>query len=621
VSYVLIKRPIFIVGAMRSGTTLLSNTLGRSDGIVHCPFELKDVWSEEGKVPTASPKTRDTKCPQLFASDVQVGQFESLSRAFEERYKQNNVKKLSDARFLNKNPHLCNKLEFVDALFPDAQYVWIYRLLPFVVASLKALFEGGLRRQQTWHYWPESSDDVNHRCWEAFHFQPPPRDIDSRRCFPGGDVVFLAEYWLESNKATAEFFSGVGKGKGCKVDFDRLIDGPGPELELIFNFLGMKVHPKLLRGESIDLGRNSVWAKRLDLKERNNLKGFVIKNETSIENVFPDENMPEKCLEVIESSIRGSMVFVDKEKSILGEGGRLVIGCVAENTPKYLAQALRLLQSVRWFGGSLAQADFILCVVEGVDSAYREVFESYGAAIRIVPRFSTVHPQSNKLGFLQQDDLKEYDHAVLLDCDVVVVRDPKAFFCGEGFAAKIADAATVPHAIFEKLFKFFEIPLPDPSFEATVTGERTIPYFNAGVLAFSRNMLDKFVPTWIELNRKLIENIDLLERHSNFCEQASLSLALAACRSPFSTLGNEANFPTHFSKPNERLEAVDPFLIHYHSEVDPSGHIKTTPYSLVNKRILQFNKRLREEREDGFDNRLFWNHRYAVDPKLGSGLG
>src|SRR6202035_255686 len=42
-----------------------------------------------------------------------------------------------------------------------------------------------------------------------------------------------------------------------------------------------------------------------------------------------------------------------------------LIGCVAENDPRFLAAACRLVQSIRWFGGALAGARVGVCVVGG----------------------------------------------------------------------------------------------------------------------------------------------------------------------------------------------------------------------------------------------------------------
>lgn len=58
-----LNKPTFIVGCTGRGTTILAELLGRHPYIIHCPFELRGVWSCEGKVPMASLKTLDGKCP------------------------------------------------------------------------------------------------------------------------------------------------------------------------------------------------------------------------------------------------------------------------------------------------------------------------------------------------------------------------------------------------------------------------------------------------------------------------------------------------------------------------------------------------------------------------------
>lgn len=308
---------------------------------------------------------------------------------------------------------------------------------------------------------------------------------------------------------------------------------------------------------------------------------------------------------------------------MLAIGEKLVIGCVAENTPKYLGQALRLIQSIRWFGGDLNKAELYVCVVDAIRQDFREEIERYGAKVRIVPRFNTKHPQSNKLRFLELPDLVEYDRVLLLDCDITVVRDPSPHLFDAEFAAKIADVATVSLDTFRHLFAAFDLSLPETSQKCTVRGELTIPYFNAGMLAFSRRAMNTLVPNWIEHNKQLIERMDLLRTDKNFCEQASLSLAIAATGVPFKIVGNALNFPMHFDDPSAApgLVNIDPYIIHYHWLVDPSGNILPSSYPLVNARINEFNARLRQERELRFNNRLFWNQRYSENPDLGSGIG
>jgi hypothetical protein len=124
----------------------------------------------------------------------------------------------------------------------------------------------------------------------------------------------------------------------------------------------------------------------------------------------------------------------------------LLIGCVAEATPPFLDQALRLLRSVRWFGGMVRDADFVVCVVgDRIDAAFRKLFEALNAEIQFVERFSEKHPQSNKLRFLEIEKAFGADRIVLLDCDTIVVRDPSPFLRASHFQAKIADVPTIPH--------------------------------------------------------------------------------------------------------------------------------------------------------------------------------
>ncbi len=74
------------------------------------------------------------------------------------------------------------------------------------------------------------------------------------------------------------------------------------------------------------------------------------------------------------------------------------------------------------------------------------------------------------------------------------------------------------------------------------------------------------VPQWIAFNARLIERMDLLGDCGNFCEQASLSLAVAATRTRFTLLADALNFPAHLQEQpiGSVFGQTDPVLIHYH---------------------------------------------------------
>ncbi len=217
-------------------------------------------------------------------------------------------------------------------------------------------------------------------------------------------------------------------------------------------------------------------------------------------------------------------------------------------------------------------------------------------------------------------ELTDFRVAVLLDCDTLVVQDMAGYLSSTRFQGKIADCPTVPTELFSKLFDFFHLPMPKEGFNCTVEGTTTIPYFSAGVLVFPRQAMTDLLPDWIELNDKLIQSMDLLGQRKTFCEPASLSLAVAKSGTEFDVLGNEMNFPANHQ--STKLEKVDPVIIHYHEQEDPSGYIiQNASYPLAGKRIESFNQRLRRERRQEFDNSAFWDYRYSMNPELGSGVG
>ncbi len=267
-------RPIFIVGCMRSGTTLLADLLGRSSEVVYCGFELRDIWSKIGKVPMASQKTRDERCPALGELDATKELAVLLGNAFREKMTSLQAGKSDNAVFLSKNPHLCNKLPFVKALFPGARFIWISRGLPDVVASLRNLFDRNDRRKDVWYYWPEKTARET-RCWNCFFGESPPSVVERSRCFPGGDVKYLAEYWLENNRAVADFRAILRPDEMLTVTAEELVSDTRSVIARCLAFLGIVPEPSVFEDHCIDPGRNGRWKEILSPAEVLSLDSFM----------------------------------------------------------------------------------------------------------------------------------------------------------------------------------------------------------------------------------------------------------------------------------------------------------------------------------------------------------
>lgn len=281
------------------------------------------------------------------------------------------------------------------------------------------------------------------------------------------------------------------------------------------------------------------------------------------------------------------------------EARDLLVGCVAENDPRSLGQALRLVQSIRWFGGGLASARVMVCVVGEPDGSFRQAFEGYGAEVRTVSPFHPRNPAADKLQFFPEAWESGREMLLLLDRDTVVVQDPLPWMRRGSLQAKIAPLPTVTPEVFERLFRHYGLPLPPREHVNSFTGTATIRHCNAGVILIPSALARQIIPVWRDYSARLAGEIEILHPCERQCNQASLSLALAACPIPFAEAPVELNFQLNLSHlpPPDGYFAVDPAILHYHSQVDPEGYLLHTPYPFAQVRAEAFNRRLRQERE------------------------
>jgi sulfotransferase family protein len=279
----------------------------------------------------------------------------------------------------------------------------------------------------------------------------------------------------------------------------------------------------------------------------------------------------------------------------------VVVGCVTENTPKFLGQALRLVQSIRWLGGELAQSRVVVGAVEQIDRRARRALESLGAEVRIVARFHGRNPPANRLQIFDELRGGSERHLLILDCDTIVVRDPLPSLLREVFQAKITPFPTVTHEVFERLFRHFGLPLPAKTFVTGYSGTPTIPYFNAGVLSIPQALAERLAPEWKRYNARLADDPALAAPCEKHIHQAALALALAATGMPVREAGAELNYQvnaTEFPAPRGYAE-IDPVIIHYHDRVNSEGLLLPVPFPKAQERIDAFHGKLAEERSRG----------------------
>jgi hypothetical protein len=210
--------PIFILGCMRSGTTilhrLLLNYIPSAVDIDDLDFEGRVFWQQHG-IAMGSPKT-GTRCDCHHGRQLAPEMAQTIRNYFAQRAG-------STGHIITKNPHLNNKLGLIHTLFPQAKIIHLIRTNLAVVASTKRRFEeayGGRNYLQVpvKHYWP----NVELPCWWCvpetlerspnFREQagvPSPQHDDYKhffrlhaemdRYFPGDGFKRIPESWLHIN--------------------------------------------------------------------------------------------------------------------------------------------------------------------------------------------------------------------------------------------------------------------------------------------------------------------------------------------------------------------------------------------------------------------------------------
>jgi hypothetical protein len=134
-------RPIFIVSTPRSGSTLVYETLEKAPRLHSTGDESH--WLIEG-IPNLSPSTRAWSSNRLTAEDAAPDTAEQLAEGFY-RHLTDRAGKGADGRvrMLEKTPKNALRVPFFDAMWPDAQFIYLYRDVREALYSMMEAWQSG----------------------------------------------------------------------------------------------------------------------------------------------------------------------------------------------------------------------------------------------------------------------------------------------------------------------------------------------------------------------------------------------------------------------------------------------------------------------------------------------
>jgi len=273
---------------------------------------------------------------------------------------------------------------------------------------------------------------------------------------------------------------------------------------------------------------------------------------------------------------------------------RVVVACVAENTPRFHHEVVYLFKSLRYFGGRLADAPGIVYFVGSVNAEVAATLAALDVTVQIVDRLDERCPHANKIQML--DDTKDHDYLVAVDTDIVVVRDFSFQLIGNSIAAKPADSDPLTLVQWQKIFGYFNLQLPQTRCLTSFTLSETIPYFNSGVIVIPRMWVSRLRTLWREYIVRLLDaygDLVEIEEHRFFTDQIALSLAIARGEMPIRELPLEMNFPIHHPV-HDDLEPtrIAPWLLHHHHRWSDSNRLADCCYENINREIRRIHAAL-----------------------------
>jgi Sulfotransferase family len=141
-------------------------------------------------------------------------------------------------RFLDKTPRNSLRVEFIDSLFPDAQYVFLTRDGRENVNSLINAWRTARYRTYALDR-PHSIPGVDPNWWKFTLYEGWEEDSS------GPLEVVCAKQWLNSYEQALAAFEGIERTRWSKVSYEDLVDDPVGVSRGIMDFLGLEFEDRV----------------------------------------------------------------------------------------------------------------------------------------------------------------------------------------------------------------------------------------------------------------------------------------------------------------------------------------------------------------------------------------
>jgi hypothetical protein len=225
-------RPVFIVSAPRSGSTLLFESLAASE----------DLWTLGGEghghvesIAALAPQNRNFDSNRLTARDatpdiaaqLRANYWHNLQDAAGSLLRDRKGSALDSVRFLEKTPKNALRIPFLKAVFPDAKFIFLHREAPANISSImEAWRTGAFITYSDLPGWQG-------RPWSLLL-------ISGWRDLIGAEPSKIAmRQWQTTNATILDDLAEFPPGDWCTVRHEDFVADPSGTLEQLSAFIGI----------------------------------------------------------------------------------------------------------------------------------------------------------------------------------------------------------------------------------------------------------------------------------------------------------------------------------------------------------------------------------------------
>lgn len=271
-----VEKPIFVLGAPRSGTTWLGKVLAQHPDIAHWG-EINNVWI-----------WGNTNRPDDVLTENELNP--RIQKYIIKKFA-NYLKKYGKSRICDKTPRNSLRISFIHAVFPDAKIIMMLRDGRSVISSTKKKlkYSEGLKWKEVYYRLKEVP------LWEWYIFLPRLRSrlrrmlgrpLDYWGARPPGwqewsgkypSHIMLAKQWAETMKIATSEGGKLPMENYFEISYEELVNFPQEGFQKLINFVDLNCSDSVIEFAmaTADPSRVDKWQDILDQTVLNEIKGIM----------------------------------------------------------------------------------------------------------------------------------------------------------------------------------------------------------------------------------------------------------------------------------------------------------------------------------------------------------